>query len=322
MYFFVPILGMDKLSNFHGDEHNDNIKITQDQTDLVEHFDKIEKFKNCFGLISIKQLLRERATFNTLPNIMYSQLEGLEKFKSHGLNPDNLGLYHLSKEDRPHPKHENNEKKIFIKDLKKKFDQIDDANKISISPQYFIGGEIFLHEKGSIGLLGLIGLISSYTENCDKKHNFTIILDSCFSRVWVNALKFFVDNGLINTEKFTLTIQSAANSDQVSYGGIFTKLWIMKNKLSDYNKYEQSFHMLSDEEKLVISSLSESFDFQQPQYYTTATPADFSTFKFFEEKDSLFFCYLFLETSTKKTDAALIPRFWIMDFYGDDAKIR
>ena len=166
----------------------------------------------------------------------------------------------------------------------------------SESPLGFVGGEVCAHQRGYIGVLGVLGLwchahSERQMEKCgtedDVFHHLVIVADCCFAGIWGTALEHIVKSELPCLKEYRellweypVSIQCATDEFEASRGGVFTPLWHFINGNPDnVEKYHKDF--LADES-------DDNFETQHPLYVSTSTNRP--SWKCFD--DPYFFGYL------------------------------
>ena len=246
----VLIISIDHLSEHFQDLPVDNILALGDQELLRRVLPD-----NDLGGGLLSQSITEPDVFGPPVNVFHQVLvtmsnrpscEMLLYISGHGMDPGNICL--IPNAIKPHPArkdlhiHKPNEC-YFVKSEEKylsEFYQI--CNKaIGTSERGFVGGEVFIHQRGFIGVLGVIGLWCCY--HCERRddvfHHMVIVVDCCFAGRWGNTLELIIKckDVALNEycqllRRFPMSIQCATNECEPSYGSLFTPLWCFMNTAS------------------------------------------------------------------------------------------
>lgn len=297
-HFFCPIISMDHLSQGFQDLPEDNILALGDQA-ILRKFAEVRS--HCDVLLS--ESIDDPEVFGPLINNFHDKLYSLKDRPSseillyisgHGLEPGNISLIpdtiyaHPAREDlQITPVEEwytsNNEQAYMIE-----FYQVC-RNLCGASSSGFVGGELYAHQRGYIGILGILGLWHYYTMQCPNltSHHLFIVADICFVGIWGETFKKIKDNSVLRVPfiKHPVSIQCATNEFETSRGGVFTPLWYYLNTAKD-----EELHSLHDQYKRNADTVVEDDkeEIQHPCFVSTS--CDSPSCKVY--KDANFFIYL------------------------------
>lgn len=298
---FLPIISVDHLSQDFQDLPEDRILALGDQGILRQFVE--EKRLTCklldepintpdvFGTL-INQFLSTLCTLKDRP----TPCEILLYLSGHGLEPGNIILVpdtlyaHPAREDlqvEPVEKwytHNEGEQKYMV-DFYKECMRV-----CKSSSSGFVGGELYAHQRGYVGILGVLGLWSYYTKCCFSSitHHLFIVADVCYAGVWGQTLQK-IPGKLVS--KHPVSIQCATGEFETSRGGVFTPLWYYLNTATEAEvrslreRYEQ-------QDVHVHDSDDDDDEIQHPCFFTTSGPRDPSLWKVYDKESVNFFIYL------------------------------
>ena len=234
----------------------------------------------------LSQSITQSAILGPLINELYSALlilkilgpcEVLLYLSGHGLDPGNICL--VPGTMRPHPTRSEHDLREIDPDkwYESKYDEVKEAERYLEAfyckyaeafgdysgPLGFVGGEVYAHHRGFIGVLGVLGLwCHAHHKECkaDTYHHLVIVADCCFAGIWGATL----DHIMKCTEpclegyhklllKYPVSIQCATNEFEASRGGLFTPLWYFlqtatEQQLRNYRAaFNESEHVSDDE---------------------------------------------------------------------------
>ena len=289
---FIPVICIDHLSQHWQDLPEDRILALGDQF-LLQEFGKTHD-----PLKTLSQPIDEKVVFGPLINNLYIILNSLKNRPScevllylcgHGIDPGNRCL--IPDDLRPHPARESLEtiepgnwypKEDELTYLGTFYGKCVKLFGASEKPLGFMGGEVYAHQRGYVGVLGVLGLWCYYLSDPEvkKSHHLTIVVDACYSGIWTSTLEAIHKGQSDDMKEYRdlldehpMTIQSATNEFEVSHGGLFTPLWIILNSLK-YNDWKKDPPTESGEVE----------ETQHPCLYTTK-PDKNSPWKFFEDEE-------------------------------------
>ena len=155
----------------------------------------------------------------------------------------------------------------------------------------FVGGELYAHQRGYVGILGVLGLWSYYTKDCPSSvsHHLFIVADVCYAGVWGQTLQKIQTNSILGelVTKHPVSIQCATGEFETSRGGVFTPLWYYLNIAKEedvsslHKQYEQGAHAHD----------SDDDDDEHPFFVSTSCDRpSWSVYR--ESADANFFVYL------------------------------
>ena len=153
----------------------------------------------------------------------------------------------------------------YLKDFYRKYAQVFGVHN---GPLGFVGGEVYAHHRGFIGVLGVLGLWCY--AHCEWQnatyHHLVIVADCCFAGIWGNTLKDIMESESKHLHdykdcllKYPVSIQCATNESEASNAGLFTPLWYF---LQDATQ--------SDLDRLQASPKREPDVTQHPWYVSTS----------------------------------------------------
>ena len=298
---FVPIISIDHLSQDYQDLPVDDILALGDQALLHK------LAPDATSLELLEEAVDEPDVFGPLVNELYGKLysyslktcgpcEVLLYLSSHGLDPGNICL--VPSAMKPHPtRSEHDLTKIDPEKWYKYNDRsMQEANQAESylenfyhnyatvitkhnGPLGFVGGEVYAHHRGFIGVLGVLGLWCHAHHECegDTYHHLVIVADCCFAGIWGATLERIMKNGAPCLEeycellrKYPVSIQCATNESEASNAGLFTPLWYFLQNADP-----------SDLDQLQASPKREPAVTQDPWYVSTSTVRP--SWKFFNE---------------------------------------
>ena len=157
----------------------------------------------------------------------------------------------------------------------------------------FVGGELYAHQRGYVGILGVLGLWSYYTKDCPSSvtHHLFIVADTCFAGIWGQTLQKIAENCILKelVTKHPVSIQCATGEFETSCGGVFTPLWYYLNTAIEtevrslreqYEQQDAHAHDLDNDDD----------EIQHPCFFTTSR--DPPSWNVYRESDANFFVYL------------------------------
>ena len=119
----------------------------------------------------------------------------------------------------------------YLKDFYRKYAQVFGVHN---GPLGFVGGEVYAHHRGFIGVLRVLGLWCYAHRECEDAtyHHLVIVADCCFAGIWGNTLKDIMESESKHLHdykdcllKYPVSIQCATNESEASNAGLFTPLW-------------------------------------------------------------------------------------------------
>ena len=243
---------------------------------------------------SLSQPITQPAVLGPLIDNLYGTLESLKTrtrcelllyLSGHGLGPDNICRFPDAK--KPHPAmadlrskdaaqcYPDECKQDYLSRFYEAFRKIE-AYK---GPLGFVGGELYVHQRGFVGVLGVLGLWCHALRECkaDTYHHLVIVADCCFAGIWGATLERIMksENPCLEEYrklllKYPVSIQCATNEIEAARGGLFTPLWYFLQKADP-----------SDLDQLRASPKKEPAVTQQPGYVSTSTVCP--SWKFFND---------------------------------------
>ena len=263
----------------------------------------------------LSEHIDEPEVFGPLVNNLYDKLANLERRQScefllylsgHGMDPGNICL--VPDAMRPHPtrpehdlraidpknwyKYPDHEAECAELYLDAFYRACSDAIGSKVVPLGFVGGEVYAHHRGFIGVLGILGLwcYAHRDWEDDTYSHLVIVADCCFAGIWGNTLVSVMKSESLEEyrallRKYPVSIQCATNGFEASHGGVFTPLWyfLQTAQKEELDGYHRDF--LLDRE----SVSDDDMEMQHPQYVSTSRWCP--TWKCFD--DPAFFAYLY-----------------------------
>ena len=239
------------------------------------------------------------STLNILRDPMHPSCEILLYLSGHGLEPGNIIL--VPDTLYAHPAREDLQRKPveewYTSNIDEQKYMVDFYNRCmgvcKSSSSGFVGGELYAHPRGYVGILGVLGLWSYYTKDCPSSvsHHLFIVADVCCAGIWDQTLRKVAENRILGelVTKRPVSIQCATGEFETSHGGVFTPLWYYLNTAKEeevsslrkqYKRQDAYAHDLDDDDD----------EIQHPCFFTTSR--DPSSWKVYEERDASFFVYL------------------------------
>ena len=302
---FVPIISIDHLSQDYLDFPVDDILALGDQALLHEILldtgNELTR-KNLF------QPITQPALLGPLINSLYTYLDSLKKrvrcefllyLSGHGIDPGNICL--VPKAMKPHPtRPEHDLREIdpdkwykykdalfadaerYLEEFYRKYAQVFGVHN---GPLGFVGGEVYAHQRGFIGVLGVLGLWCHAHRECEDAtyHHLVIVADCCFAGIWGATLERIMKSEgpcLKGYRKLLLrypvSIQCATNKFEASNAGLFTPLWYFletatEQQLHTYRAAVNKSEPVSDDEMdTQASPKREPAVTQHPWYVSTS----------------------------------------------------
>ena len=270
---------------------------TQQQNQVQDSMQKY--FTNLLNPLSMS--IDEEDVFGPLVTKLYETLARLKSqptcevllyLSGHGMDPGNICL--VPKAMKPHPtrsehdlreidpdnwyEYNDDEAKEAERCLEEFYCKYAEAFGDYSGPLGFVGGEVYAHQRGYIGVLGVLGLWC-YAHKCSQNgffHHLVIVADCCFAGIWGATL----DRIMKSTEpcleeyrllllKYPVSIQCATNKFEASHGGSFTPLWYFLQTASQLQlkKYESEY----EEYKCSHGEpVSHDFETQHPWFISTS----------------------------------------------------
>ena len=331
----VPIISIDRLSQDIKDLPIDDILAIGDQALLrqiaPDHWAKfrLERFikdRELFGPL-VDDLYE---TLNRLENRMRGSCEVLLYLSGHGIDPGNIGL--VPNSIKPHPARVDlrieEPDQWYTHEAEQYLDEFyrHCANSHVISayrgPLGFVGGEVYAHQRGFIGVLGVLGLWCHAHRNHspdDTVNHLVVVADCCFAGIWGSTLESIAKSEAPDLQKYRellyihpVSIQCATSEFEASHSGVFTPLWYFLNNASgeDLDNYLQAF--LKEGEPVS----GDEFDTQHPFYVSTSIWSP--SWKCFDDSDLFMHLHseqlkeleddLGKEDNRKALDVACTPR--------------
>ena len=286
-HLFAPIISIDHLSQHFQDIPVDNILALCDQ----------ELLRKCapegMGKSVLSQDITQPEVFGPLINTLYGTLDSLEKrgpceillyLSGHGMDPDNICL--VPDTIKPHPSRNNlgdpghwypdptgpaTSEQEYLRTF-----YIACVNAIGAceKPLGFVGGEVYVHQRGFIGVLGVLGLwCHAHHQRIKDKvfHHLVIVADCCFAGIWGTTLESIFKSAAPCLkdycellQKYPVSIQCATNKFEASHGGVFTPLWYFLNTAPEFelDRYHHKDPASSDEIETQL---------QHPWYVSTSS---------------------------------------------------
>ena len=289
---FVPLISIDHLSQVFEDLPVDNILALGDQALL--HQIALRKFASD-KIISelLEETVDEPDVFGPLVNRLYEKLnsnslksrgpcEVLLYLSGHGMDPGNLCL--VPSAMKPHPTRSEHDLRIIDSDkwyeykdsvendaeryLEEFYCEYANAFREHSKPLGFVGGEVYAHHRGFIGVLGVLGLWCYAHRECEDAtyHHLVIVADCCFAGIWGNTLKDIMESESKHLHdykdclrKYPVSIQCATYESEASNAGLFTPLWYFLQNATQ-----------SDLDRLQASPKREPDVTQHPWYVSTS----------------------------------------------------
>ena len=341
---FCPIISIDHLSQDFQDLPVDDILALGDQALLRKFvYDQMAQ-----SLLS--QSIDESEVFGPLVNYLHRTLASLKKpdpqsdqrerrsceillyLSGHGTNPGNLCL--VPNRLKPHPARKGlNEMDaenwyVYEDSAKKKEEEFLCAFYEAVvgvvgeyrGPLGFVGGEVYIHQRGYIGILGVLGLwCHTHWDRRGQEdavfHHLVIVADCCFSGIWGNTLKCIMESEADNLREYRqllqdypVSIQCATYDCEASHGGLFTPLWYFLNTShpSQLDRYHRAYEVdrlvrainaeepapPTDDATVTLEQrkprAGDDFETQHPWYISTSKYRP--SWEFFDDTD--FFIYL------------------------------
>ena len=141
-------------------------------------------------------------------------------------------------------------------------------------PLGFVGGEVYAHQRGFIGVLGILGLWCHAHRNHipdDTVDHLVVVADCCFAGIWGSTLESIAKSEVPDLQKYRellythpVSIQCATSEFEASHSGVFTPLWYFLNTGKDLPNYQQAF--LREREPVP----GDESDTQHPFYVSTS----------------------------------------------------
>ena len=264
-------------------------------------------YKNLLkNLISMS--IDEPDVFGPLVTNLYETLTGLKSqpicevllyLSGHGMDPGNLCL--IPDIIKPHPARDDLRDKDpaqcytdecqqdYLRTFYEAFRKIE-AYK---GPLGFVGGELYVHQRGYVGVLGVLGLWCYAHHDCEGNtyHHLVIVADCCFAGIWGATLERIMKSTEPCLEgyhklllKYPVSIQCATNEFEASHGGLFTPLWCFLQNAEELllESYIEKYKHDHGE------SVSHDFETQHPWFISTSAHAP--SCKCFDNPE--FFVYL------------------------------
>eukprot|EP00118_Oscarella_pearsei_P019749 m.211331 g.211331 ORF g.211331 m.211331 type:complete len:706 (+) comp39758_c0_seq5:329-2446(+) len=218
----------------------------------------------------------------------------------HGLHPGNVGL--LNNKLKPHPanksleeEHDNHwlskDEEDWLAKLYEYYDMHSSYQTEKDKPKGFVGGELYVRQRGFVGVLGVLGLWMYHnSKGLGAEHSLSIVVDCCYSGVWVRTLKELMERkGFCYykaiLENFPVAIQSSCSEYEASYSSLFTPLWVLCLKGKNFRREAKSL--------CPSDPLEHEFDLQHPRFYCSSSNKRKSCCYFFEkEEDTALFDFL------------------------------
>ena len=334
---FFPIISIDRLSRDIKDLPVDNILALGDQALL----------RKCapdgMGKSGLSQDITQPVVFGPLINNLCDTLNSLEKrgpceillyLSGHGMDPGNICL--VPDTIKPHPSRNSlrdTDPGNWYPDptgpatweqeyLSRFYNACVNAIGACEKPLGFVGGEVYTHQRGFIGVLGVLGLWCHAHHRGIRNnafHHLVVVADCCFAGIWGTTLKCIVesDAGCLAEYRqllrdYPVSIQCATDKFEASHGGVFTPLWYFLNTASgeDLDNYQQAF--LKEGEPVS----GDEFDTQHPFYVSTSIWSP--SWKCFDDSDLFMHLHseqlkeleddLGKEDNRKALDVACTPR--------------
>ena len=251
---FAPIISIDHLSQHFQDIPVDNILALCDQ----------ELLRKCapdgMGKSGLSQDITQPVVFGRLINNLCDTLDSLEKrgpceillyLSGHGMDPGNICI--VPDTIKPHPSRvdlEENDRsqwypdpsdpdKLEQKYLRTFYTACVNAIGACEKPLGFVGGEVYAHQRGFIGVLGVLGLWCHAHHREVRNnvfHHLVIVADCCFAGIWGTTLESILNSAAPCLkdycellQKYPVSIQCATKEFEASHGGMFTPLWYFLN---------------------------------------------------------------------------------------------
>ena len=269
-------------------------------------------------------------TLNRLENPMRRSCEVLLYLSGHGIDPGNIGL--VPNSIKPHPARVDlrieEPDQWYTHEAEQYLDEFyrhcADSHVISAykGPLGFVGGEVCAHQRGFIGVLGILGLWCHAHRNHigdDTVNHLVIVADCCFAGIWGSTLESIAKSEAPDLQKYRellyihpVSIQCATSKFEASHSGVFTPLWYFLNNASgeDLDNYLQAF--LKEGEPVS----GDEFDTQHPFYVSTSIWSP--SWKCFDDSDLFMHLHseqlkeleddLGKEDNRKALDVACTPR--------------
>ena len=305
-HIICPIISIDRLSEDWTEVPDDRILAIGDQALLYEH---VVLRKSPIATL-LSDPIDEPDVLGPLFDHFYRSLSELSSsnascevllyLSGHGLDPGNICL--LPDAMRPHPARNdlrddlqyryNQDEEGYLDEFYKACARAnDDKLAVSSTPLGFVGGEVAIHQRGYIGVLGVLGLWCFAHRNPPKmrtSHHLVIVADTCFAGIWGNTLKTIANSetdfyrDLL--KEYPVSIQCATTEFEASHGCLFTPLWIFLNSASESVKSHR------DEFKFRVNEDPVAVETQHPWYFSTSKPESSHSWEVFEDAD--FFLFL------------------------------
>ena len=141
-------------------------------------------------------------------------------------------------------------------------------------PLGFVGGEVYAHQRGFIGVLGVLGLWCHAHHREVRNnvfHHLVIVADCCFAGIWGTTLESILNSAAPCLkdycellQKYPVSIQCATYEFEASHGGVFTPLWYFLNTDPEFelDRYHREDPASSDEIETQL---------QHPWYVSTSS---------------------------------------------------
>ena len=173
----------------------------------------------------------------------------------HGMDPGNICL--VPRAMKPHPTRSEHDLRQIHPDMWYKYPSNPVVNEAELyldkfyhacsdvigskkEPLGFVGGEVYAHHRGFIGVLGVLGLWCYAHCECedDTYSHLVIVADCCFAGIWGNTLVSVMKSESLEEyrallRKYPVSIQCATNGFEASHGGVFTPLWCFLQTVED-----------------------------------------------------------------------------------------
>ena len=298
---FVPIISVDHLSQDYQDLPVDDILALGDQALLCEILPR-----TMGNMLLQDHSITEPEVIGPLVNNLYSTLNSLKTrrgpcevllyLSGHGIDPGNICLVPSAMKPNPtrptRPEHDLRElephewykyKYSLEKDAERYLEEFyckyANAFREYSKPLGFVGGEVYAHHRGFIGVLGVLGLWCHAHHECkgDTYHHLVIVADCCFAGIWGATLKRIMKSDSENLHNYKdcllnypVSIQCATYESEASNAGLFTPLWYFLQNADP-----------SDLDQLRASPKREPAVTQHPWYVSTSTVRP--SWKFFND---------------------------------------
>ena len=318
---FVPIISIDHLSQDYQDLPVDDILALGDQA-LLRKILPGTMGNDCLR----DHWITESSVMGPLVNNLYGILTSLKLrptcevllyLSGHGIDPGNICL--VPDAMRPHPTRPDHDLREIDPDKWYKYDGalFADAERYLeefyckyanafgdySGPLGFVGGEVYVHHRGFIGVLGVLGLWCYAPRECnsDTYHHLVIVADCCFAGIWGATLERIMKSGASCLKeyrklllRYPVSIQCATNEFEASHAGLFTPLWYFlqtatEQQLDTYRDAVNKSEPVSDDEMDTQASPKREPDVTQHPWYVS-TSLIRPSWKFFN--DSILFADL------------------------------